>query len=274
MTGAEFEGVDFDLLADFVGGALDGTPDEERVATLVAEDPQWQAAFEALVPAMAAVGGALEAFDPEPMPVDLADRLDALLRAPEAPAEPAPAVPTNVVDLESRRRARRWAKPLAVAAGVIAFAGFGATWWSVNQGVGSEDAASTAAVAEGAAANLPFAVTSSGLDYTAATLAESPMNATMAGGADEGTAAAQAQKNSVLSRLEVPAELLACIDAITRENAGGTIAVETVDFARFGGNPAAIVRFSAANGPWVWAVGPGCGTPGAGADNLQKLPVR
>lgn len=272
MTGAEFEGVDFDLLADFVGGALDGTPDEDRVATLVAEDPRWQAAFDALVPAMTAVGGALEAFDPEPMPTELADRLDTLLRSPETPAELASVVPTNVVDLASRRRARRWAAPLAVAAAVIAFAGFGATWWSADQSASSEDAASSAMSAE-RAADLPFAVTSSGLDYSAATLGESPMNAPMAG-ADEETAAVHTQKSAGLSRLEVPAELLTCIDAITRENSSGTVSVETVDYARFDGRPAVIVRFSAANGLWVWAVGPECGTPGAGADTVQKLPVR
>ena len=31
MTGAEFSEVDIDLLADYVGGALDGTPDEAVV---------------------------------------------------------------------------------------------------------------------------------------------------------------------------------------------------------------------------------------------------
>ena len=29
MTGAEFSGVDIDLLADYIGGALEGTPDED-----------------------------------------------------------------------------------------------------------------------------------------------------------------------------------------------------------------------------------------------------
>ncbi|SDT73732.1 hypothetical protein [Actinoplanes derwentensis] len=284
MTGAEFEGVDFDLLADFVGGALDGTPDQERVATLVAGDPVWRASFEALAPAMAAVGGALEAFDPEPMPDDLADRLDTLLRAPAIAAEPrevpAPDVPAKVVDLDSRRRARRWAAPLTVAAAVLAFAGFGASWWVANQPMdNSNDTASSAAVAEGAAeAGLPFAVTSSGMDYTVATLTEVPMGSTMASG-ETGISApdktrATALKNSALGRLDDAAELMACVEAITTENSGGTITVEGVDYALFDGKPAVIVRFSAANGLWVWAVGPECGVPGAGADTVRKLPVR
>ena len=59
MTGAEFDGVDLDLLADYVGGALDGTPDQERVAGLVSTDPAWRRAFEMLEPGMIAVEAAL-----------------------------------------------------------------------------------------------------------------------------------------------------------------------------------------------------------------------
>ncbi|GAA1590081.1 hypothetical protein [Actinoplanes couchii] len=279
MTGAEFEGVDFDLLADFVGGALDGTPDGQRVATLVAEDPSWRAAFEALGPAMAAVGGALEAFEPEPMPADLADRLDTLLRTAETPVEPVPVVPTNVVDLESRRRARRWAAPLSVAAAVLAFAGFGATWWVSNQSMDNSEstAAAGSTTAEQAGALPAFAVTSSGTDYTAATLPDAPMSETLSTGLalpDESAPAAAVPKTPGLSRLEDPSALAACVDAITVANSGGTLAVESADFARFDGTPAVVFRFSAANGVWAWAVGPDCGLPGAGADTLQNLPVR
>ena len=45
MTGAEFDGVDIDLLADYIGGALAGTPDESAVAALVADDPAWREAY-------------------------------------------------------------------------------------------------------------------------------------------------------------------------------------------------------------------------------------
>ena len=34
--------VDWDLLADHLGGALQGTPEEARVAHLVATDPAWR----------------------------------------------------------------------------------------------------------------------------------------------------------------------------------------------------------------------------------------
>ena len=47
-----------------------------------------------------------------------------------------------------------------------------------------------------------------------------------------------------------------------------------LDYATFEGAPALIVQFSAANGIRVWAVGPECGTRGAGAASLAQLPVR
>ena len=50
--------------------------------------------------------------------------------------------------------------------------------------------------------------------------------------------------------------------------------MESVDYARFDGAPALIVRFTAANGRWAWASGPACGTPAAGAATLGKVPVR
>jgi hypothetical protein len=50
--------------------------------------------------------------------------------------------------------------------------------------------------------------------------------------------------------------------------------VQTVDYARYLGNPALVVRFSAANGVWAWASGPGCGAPGAGAAKLAAVQVR
>ncbi|MBM0228834.1 hypothetical protein JNW87_28395, partial [Micromonospora sp. ATA51] len=40
------------MLADYVGGALDGTPEQVRVARLVEEDPAWGGAYAALAPAV------------------------------------------------------------------------------------------------------------------------------------------------------------------------------------------------------------------------------
>ncbi|MEV0901524.1 hypothetical protein [Actinoplanes sp. NPDC049802] len=288
MTGAEFDGVDLDLLADYVGGALDGTPDQERVATLVSEDPAWRAAFEALEPGMIAVEAALGEFEAEPMPSELAARLDAMFRAPvvEAgdPDSSSTGVPAKVVDLDEvrRSRARRWVAPVGVAAALLAFAGFGVSQLS-GMGMTDNAAQSTAAeggVAEDAApmmAGIPADnIISSGTDYTAGTLAQASGGRSQEAILSEGSEPATAKAGGIdpLARLSDPSGLFNCLDVITQANGGGRIAVELVDYARFEGAPAMIVRFSAANGTWVWAVGPKCGTPGAGADTVEQLPVR
>ncbi|MEV4275606.1 hypothetical protein [Actinoplanes xinjiangensis] len=278
MTGAEFEGVDIDLLADYVGGALDGTPDEERVAALVATDDAWRAAHEALEPGMIAVGAVLRELEPEPMPDDLAARLDTMFRA--APSEEAApeAVPAKVVDLDKARRRRRWVAPITVAAAVVAFAGFGVNAFLAS---GAEDTASRAVDSEAAPmAAGPAAgreVSRSGTDYTASTLTsvgQQLRNAPSSADGPQTASGTELQEASGLDRLTMPDAVAACLQEITRVNGGGVISVEFLDYARFNGDPALIVRFSAADGIWVWAVGPECGTPGAGADELERVPVR
>ncbi|GLY08557.1 MULTISPECIES: hypothetical protein [Actinoplanes] len=289
MTGAEFEGVDFDLLADYVGGALDGTPDEDRVAALVAGDPAWREAHELLAPGMAAVGAALGGLDPEPMPGDVAARLDALFATPAAPpvedlGDGASRVPTKVLDLEEHRRRRRPRRlaPLGVAAGVLALAGAAMSWLpgvSLDDASDSGSADSEAAGAAGevyaqsgpalAAAPPAERIARSGTDYTAETLTQSPaLGAPAATASDQPRISAQNEPSTDL------ALLLDCLAAIARENGGAPLDVQSVDYARYQGAPATIVRFSAANGTWVWAVGPRCGTPDGGADALEQLPVR
>jgi hypothetical protein len=332
VTGAEFDGVDIDLLADYVGGALDGTADEERVAGLVATDETWRAAYEALEPGMIAVGAVLRELEPEPMPDELAARLDAMFRTPAStdttapvltdvtapglrgvtapastdatapaptgttapvsthatapvsgdtsPDESAEPVPAKVVDFEKARRRRRWAAPIAVAAAVVAFAGFGVNSFLISDP--AEDSASGAAFSEAAPmADAPASagrVSRSGIDYTENTLAQATEGQmrSAAGSVDEPQIASgtDLQGASPLERLAMPDALAACLQEITRENGGGVISVEFLDYARFEGSPALIVRFSAANGTRVWAVGPDCGTPGAGADERKRLPVR
>lgn len=165
MTAGDFSEVDLDLLADYVGGVLDGTPEQARVARLVAEDPDWALMHAALTPAVDGVRGDLADWgaEPLPMPEDVTARLTAALAtAPPVGAGPSPprVVPgqsrggSSVVPGDGRpasvgpvpgtgpdrrggrdrgpargRARRRWSRlaaPLAVAAAVVAFAGFGA----------------------------------------------------------------------------------------------------------------------------------------------------
>ncbi|MGK5737718.1 hypothetical protein [Micromonospora sp. URMC 103] len=87
MTAGGFREVDEDLLADFVGGALDGTPEQETVARLVAEDSAWAEAYDRLAPAVAAVQADLGRWaEPvEEIPPAVADRITAALAALPAP---------------------------------------------------------------------------------------------------------------------------------------------------------------------------------------------
>lgn len=355
MTGADFGGVDIDLLADYIGGVLTGTPEESAVAARIADDPAWRVAYEALGEGMSVVSAELGRLGPEPMPADVADRLDAALTSTilaqigtdiepadtaltdtaltdtdtahagpantvTAHAGPADTVSADTVSAETgpagqepaaaprhltlvgggsaprdgAQRVRetqpaprpgrrlRWAAPIAVAAGLVALVGFGADYLAGRER--STDSAAGGTAAEGKAQQLttpggPAATLSSGTDYSHATLGippAQPMTAPfspagqprsykapeMAAGVDE-----------ALRRLTAPSALAACLAAIQQANAAGALSVESVDYARFAGAPAVIVRFQASNGHWAWASGADCGTPPGDAATLDKVPV-
>ncbi|MEV0324971.1 hypothetical protein AB0H63_00780 [Micromonospora echinospora] len=171
MTAGRFGEVDHDLLADYVGGALDGTPDEATVARLVTEDPAWARAHDELVAATARVGTTLAGWGATTptMPETVADRLTAALAGagPAAPATvPAQVSPSPVStasgtsgDGSSRtvavvgasprptspgRARRRWSRraaPVLVAAAAMVAGGFGVTQL-VGLGAGQRDAGS------------------------------------------------------------------------------------------------------------------------------------
>ncbi|MFU8851289.1 hypothetical protein ACNAW0_09955 [Micromonospora sp. SL1-18] len=103
MTSREFSGVDHDLLADYVGGALDGTPEQAAVARLIEEDPAWDDAYVALARAVNLVRADLADWADAPapeMPLTVMDRITAAL----AGAGPAPAGATPS-DAEEEARA-------------------------------------------------------------------------------------------------------------------------------------------------------------------------
>jgi hypothetical protein len=328
VTGAEFSEVDFDRLADYVGGALIGTPDGAAVAALIAGDPAWQAAHAELVEAMASVGAELNALGalPEPMPAELARRIDATFTsavsdpAPIDPELAAPAVPFVVTpgpdaaserhlaavpdqgldrakrpSVAARRRRLRWAAPIAAAAGVIAFLGVGINYLNGQSGSRSDDSASSAAgagsgeahddsgdsklaapLAAGSPQAAPAQILASGQDYQRATLG----SAGVIWQDDPRSTTAKAPRalpgeTGPLARLLPADALAACLQAIAQQNAAGQLlSVWAVDYARLEGSPALIVRFTAANGQWVWATGPDCGLSGAGAARLAAVQVR
>jgi hypothetical protein len=199
---------------------------------------------------------------------------------------PAPAVKTSPKRLARRMR---WAAPIAIAAGLVAFAGFGG-----NYLVGSDDAGQADTAAE-SAGDMPAAgqaeagsgaarsgtdaqILASGFDYTEDTLGLPPPQPMVApelnSSAPKITTDRPPVEAPMLGRLAVQAALDQCFAEIERENAAGTISVQSADYARFEGSPALVVRFAAENGEWAWATGPRCGTPNSGADALGKVPVR
>ncbi|GAA3229081.1 hypothetical protein ACFO1B_25765 [Dactylosporangium siamense] len=295
-----FSDADFDLLADFVGGALDGTPEADDVRRLVSTDEAWAEAYGALVTAEVAVRDRLTALGAEPLPVpaDVAHRLNAALQ--DAVVAPRPGAP--VLDLARAREARRhrrqrWAIGLATAAAVLICGGFGVplvvsgqhdkgdTVTSNADGGGKGEAAPQSApspVGSGgtrSSIRSDAALVASGQDYGPGTVGQlakvSPPAAAMAG---EGSGNADTSKSgkpedvpAELRRLRDPVARAACLNAVVGEY-GGQVAL--VDYARFEGQPALVVIVDGtrlgAGKRLVIAVGPDCGIGGAIADELYR----
>jgi hypothetical protein len=258
--------VDIDLLADYAGGALDGTPAHARVAELVHTDPAWASALDALRTADALVGADLAglAGAAEPIPDDVAARLDRALAVAEQPVAP-------VVSLRERRRRRyRIAAAGAVAAAVLGVVGVGgyavlgtggAGRPSYESGAAESDTAAApsaerngAKAADGRLPNSSVPVTASGTDYTRKTLSGVRDNRA------EAPNAAPVRPPSELSRLTAADALQECLTDVTAAYPGN---VTLVDYARFEGEAALVIRISAAHGVQrVVVVGPGCGSSG------------
>lgn len=291
MSAGEFHDVDRDLLADYVGGALEGTPDHARVARLIHEEPAWAEAYHALITATQAVRADLAAWGAhaEPMPPDVAERLTAALRhadrhpprddraplripvarTPQRPPDTRPAPPPASPGSPRRgashagRRWVRWGIPGAIAAGMSALVALGVTHLL------DEPDDTTLAGRDGVhgSATAPARVTTSGSDYTAATL---PRLAALAA-ADSSSQPLAAEAESMTTtpgeqlRPFVDAALLAaCLEDVATEHGHGPIKVHVVDFAAFEGHPALVVVFTNATGErWVWVAGPDCGHGGA-----------
>jgi len=278
--------VDHDLLARYVGGALDDSPDGADVAELVANEPAWADAHDQLVVALEAVSADLAAYAAvdEPMPGDVAARLDAAL----ADAPPAlTVVPGGRSDGAGPRQQRRrrkipgWLAPVAAAAGVVAFAGF----WLNSAGGGfsardsgdnatSSDAGGSAEQAPAAAGPVPPRA-ATGRDYDDQQVADgdramlySPApQASAAPGSDKEPAgtfgASELAAPAQLARLTDPTALALCLDAIANEHGAPIATTTAVDYARYEGKPALMVFFvDAAGERWAWVAGPSCGASG------------
>ena len=268
---------ELDRLADYYAGLLDPA-EEAEVDRLIATDPRWSRAHTALTAAAPLVDRALGGLAREPMPADVAARLDRALRQ-EASGAGTGAV---VVDLGRFRLWRRAALvTTAVAAAVaVCFGGFvlvrgqGVSNNATSSSAGDKAAAPQAAL--GDAGSAP--ALSSGMDYTHDTLGRPPsgLAALAPNGAVPGPShrlgSMEAQDNSKtpaeLARLTNPGELRSCLDQIVAVEGGR---VTAVDLARYQGRPAVVVVILGGRVTGV-AAGPDCGLPGAGPAIIDTAP--
>jgi hypothetical protein len=294
--------VDLDRLADFVGGALDGTPDADAVRHLITTDSGWAEAYTALVSADELVRGQLNALGSEApaVPSDVGARLDAALAGAAPPR--LQVVPQERDELAERRaRRRRWSVGLATAAAVLVCASLGVAVlrnapYSSNSSTSSADQAGGAAAPPKAAAPAPSggpAIYSTGRDYTADSLrslsllgglnaaGKSPNamqeDSGAQSGAGSGAGPLRAEEPTAvpgpLARLASPAARTACLDAIVAAY-GGRVVV--ADYASFQGQPALVVLLDGAafagGGRGAVVVGSQCGI-GNAPDVRYKQPL-
>ncbi len=268
---------DLDRLADYTAGVLDPRQAAE-VDRLIAADPAWARAYADLTAAGPWLDEALSGLPREPMPADVAARLERAVQTVSRPG-------TDKIVPFSRRRWPRIAltTAAAVAVGVAcvggiatltrsggisgssASSGTAATNDRVAGGSGPFAQAPTAPDAGTGAAGGTVSTTATGTDYTHDTLARA------AAGSDKAPAAAQAESvpdaSGGLARLSTPSALGQCLAAITATEGGTAI---SADFARYQGSPALIVVLSG-GAARVVAAGAGCGLPGEGAALLDKV---
>jgi hypothetical protein len=259
--------VDIDLLADYRAGALAGTPDEARVAELIATRPEWSAADRALADADHAVRGDLAGLgaEPVPMPPDVLAGLVDAIRA-EGPA----AGPVVAFDAARRRRVRRarWAFGAAAAVVVLALLGLlGTSALRPDNGARTSSAKATGAPGDSAphpdlgprgvrpGVSAP-SLAASGTDYTPATLTR----VVRATGSPSLGADDRAGVPAELSRLTRPDQLAGCLDEVGVDHVGTP---RFVDYARFRGTPAAVIWLAQqGSSGTIVAVGKDCGAAG------------
>ncbi|MEU8420025.1 hypothetical protein AB0C15_04020 [Micromonospora sp. NPDC048835] len=335
MTTEGFREVDADLLADYLGGALDGTPQQDEVARLVSADPSWAEAHALLASAVTEVRTDLTRWaDPSPeMPSAITDRLLAALASVEStndtstavrpsvdpdgdaatpvvvpaqggagrrPAVPPPRWAVRGASSGPGRRQRGWARRHApMAAAVIAVIAVALGLNQLSMGA-SEDSGSTntmdrpASAPEGVAGAGTVRTTGptlrSGTNYTPQTLGNgygtdtpsAPAASRATGdtlgeqpGVDaEGGRRPSPDGSDQLARLTDEAALTTCLATVAAEHGAAPLVVEVIDYARFRGDQALVIRFTDADGArWAWVSGPECGVPGSGSDSRYSARV-
>lgn len=278
--------VDHDLLADYVGGALDGTPEAKRVEAFLASSPAWQNAADELTAAMRAVALDLEALgqSPETMPPDLVDRFDELLASPAMAPSPARPAVDPLAEHEPRRsvptrtrRWRRWAAPVAIMAAAFSFFAI-ANLPSLTSRYDSPGSAPEAALDTDrkvtAFGGEPIPTITSGRQHNRSNLGGARTTSDTAPPASPKSESSPGQMLNMeaipeLQRLMQPAALQACLDAVALVLPGKAT---LVDYAYFEGKPALVISITTPSGDWMFVAGANCGLNGP--DEIFKTPLK
>lgn len=282
---------ELDRLADYCAGLLDPA-EEAEVDRLIATDPRWYRAHTALAAAQPGVDRALTGLAEEPMPADVAARLDrALARAASAAGTGAVVVDLNRARLSSvgevplRPATRLWRRAALAATAVAATVGVCVGGYTLLRGQGVSNSATSSAGGKAAVAPQvgsgtagSSAARASGTNYThdtlgrlpTAPLLEAPNGAAQAPSRKAGSMEAQdyAAVPPGLARLTDPVQLRACLDQIQAVEGGS---VTGVDLARYQGAPAVVVVLAGGRVTAV-AAGPECGLPGLGPAIIDTAP--
>lgn len=281
MTSTQPSGrpVDLDALADYVEGVLDAGATAE-VADLIRGDPAWASTYAELSAAQPLVAAALSSIPDEPMPVDVANRIDGAIRSLDRPSNVIPLTAARTVLRERSVLNRGWLKVAAALVLVLLGVGLVVRVAGSTAPTGSKNATSGSAALPMLVPPSGVKLTATGTDYTKSSLATRPGpeiapqgtsggNSATRGPAIAGPGAVSSfgaeRVSSSLRRLTDPDELSMCLSAVAQATGGKPA---TVDFALYEHRPALIIGFS--DLAFSVAVGPNCGEGGAGAALLGR----
>jgi len=280
--------VDHDLLADFVGGALEGTPEQERVAELIATSTEWGRAADELTAALHGVQNDLNVLKetPERMPADVAARFEGLFDGPRRdPLEPRVVTRHSAragkrAGQTTARRWKRWAAPVAIAAAALGLFAIGKlpsiVAPTMNEATAGRSNAQLSADAPGAMPPAQVPTTVTGRMYDRGNLQQHRLaNGALAPyGSATADMTAETQKASggdatPWQRLLDPAALQQCLSTVAAVLPGG---VDAVEYAYFEGSPALVISITSKDARWQFVAGMNCGQ--LGPDERYRTPPK
>lgn len=269
--------MDHDLLADYVGGALEGTPEHERVAGLIATSPEWERAADELTAALYAVQIDVDLLrhTAEPMPEDVAARFEGLFDGPRRD----PLEPRVVAGRAKVKRWKRWAAPVAIAAAALGVFAIGKVPTIIAPTMSDADSGNSqmAANAPAAVPLAPVPTVVSWQRYDRSSLGKAR---NFAGAAPYSSVPADTAQRSATEKAEgtAPAAMQRLLDRFALQQCLSSVnavlpgRVDLVEYAYFEGSPALVISITSIDGRWWFVAGPNCGQ--LGPDEQYRTPLK